>query len=268
VAGLTTELTDGVVALLGRNGAGKSTLLSIVAGIARETSGSLEFRDAPLGTNRRALRAAVTLLPQDLALDPDVSARTLVRHLLALRGRPVSTVETWLAEFGLAGTERQPIRTFSGGMRQRVGLAYAFAADTPVLVLDEPTRGLDPWERLRLARQIAVAAYTKLVVYSTHVVSDVESVAARVLVLDGGRLIHDGTPETLRAAAPPIWLLDNDKADLGGGYERATVTAITRMSDGRYRIRCAGEEMPERAKPVEPTLTDAYLALTGQATGC
>nr|WP_063818072.1 ABC transporter ATP-binding protein [Herbidospora sakaeratensis] len=249
-------LHEGVVALLGRNGAGKSTLLSILAGLAVQTGGGLALNGRELGRSRRALREAATLLPQDPRFDPAVSARTLIRHLLRLRRRKAA-IEELLEVFGLTSVADAPLGTLSGGTRQRVGLVYAFAADTPVLLLDEPTQGLDPWERLRFADHLATSAGGKLIVYSTHVISDVEALADRVVVLDDGRVVHDGSPAELLKRAPAVWTAE--VPDLSG---LPLVTSVRRTADG-LRARWTGDRATPRAEPAEPSLTDAYLAITG-----
>ncbi|MCW2877564.1 MAG: transporter related [Sphaerisporangium sp.] len=257
------ELGAGIVALLGRNGAGKSTLLSILAGLAAESAGTVRLDGKELGRSRRALRAATTLLPQDLRVDPKISARALVRYLLKLRRRPLGGLDELFAVFGLSDVCDRPLGSLSGGTRQRVGLVYVFAADTPVLLLDEPTQGLDPWERLRFTEHLARVAAGRLVVYSTHVVADVEAIAERVLVLDQGGLVHDGSPQDLLARTPPVWVTDGDQEVASSLGSRVLVTAVKRIGDDSYRLRWLGERLYGDARPVEPSLSDAYIAVTG-----
>ncbi|WP_327091381.1 ATP-binding cassette domain-containing protein [Nonomuraea sp. NBC_01738] len=248
--GADLSFGPGLVALLGRNGAGKSTLLSIMAGLTAETSGDLHLNGSRLKKDRRPLRAAATFLPQDLRLDPATPAAAYVRYLLDLRKRPDDQLEPLLARFGLTEAATTPIGELSGGARQRVALAYACACDTPILLLDEPTQGLDPWERLTLMDYLAEAAADKLIVYSTHIISDVEAVAPRLVVLDRGQVLHDGPAGDL--AAPLVHEVPVEDA-------RGLVTG----RDGLYKVRCILDgDPPESAKLVEPTLTDAYLALT------
>lgn len=253
---------DGIVALLGRNGAGKSTLMSVLAGLAMESSGVLALDDATLGAERRALRRATTILPQDLQYEPKASARGFVRHLLCLRGMDPDRADPVFAAFELDAILGRPLRTLSGGQRQRVGLAYALATTAQTLLLDEPTQGLDPWERLRLADCLAGEAASRLVLCATHIVSDVEATASRVIVLDQGRVVFNGTPDELRQTAPPMHLVDCDLATFGELRTRGVVTSVARTAPDRFRIRLQTDRPPVRAKPVEPTLTDSYLLLT------
>ncbi|MER5262004.1 ABC transporter ATP-binding protein [Actinosynnema sp. NPDC002837] len=264
--GVTFDLEPGIVALLGRNGAGKSTLLGILAGLAVESSGVIAVDGAPLAADRRALRAAATLLPQDPRLDPEVSAKALLRYLLTVRGLDTAPIEGLLDRFGLGGAlGDRAIGTLSGGMRQRVGLVYAFATETRMLLLDEPTTGLDPWERLRFTSHLAHAATNATIVYSTHVVSDIEAIANRVLVLERGRLIFDGSPDVLVSMSPPVFVAEGDESTAARLHGSGALTAVTRVGPNRYRVRFLGESLSDEAKQVEPTLNDAYIALTRSA---
>jgi ABC-2 type transport system ATP-binding protein len=261
---VSLRIDEGVVALLGRNGAGKSTLLSVFAGLLRETEGSIAYRGERLGNARKALRQAVTLLPQTLALDPGVSARVYVRYLLDLRGRSDDGLDRVLDTFGLAAVADRPLGTLSGGMRQRVGLAYAFAMATPVLLLDEPTQGLDPVERLVFCEELARAAVGRTIIYSTHVVSDVDAVASRVIVLDSGQLLFDGTPDALRADAPAVYTGVLDPAALDELRQRGALTAVRRIDADNFAVRWFGDKTYADAECVEPNLVDAYVALISE----
>ncbi|MBB5079536.1 ATP-binding cassette domain-containing protein [Nonomuraea endophytica] len=263
---VTLELDGGLTALLGRNGAGKSTLLSILAGLMFESSGRFSLRAQPLGRRRAALRAETTLLPQDLVVDPRAPAEEFVRYLLRLRGRPDRLVGEMFERFGLNGVARRPLGELSGGTRRRVGLAYACACDTPILLLDEPTQGLDPLERLALADYLTEIGRSKLVVYSTHIISDVSWIAPRLVVLDQGRVVHDGSPDKLLAATPPVFEVS---CPTGADVERiranGLVTRLARGDGDDYAVRWIPSTAgPHDGAEVEPTLDDAYLALCAQ----
>jgi ABC-type multidrug transport system ATPase subunit len=253
---------EGVVALLGRNGAGKSTLLSILSGLSAQTGGELVLNGVVQGADRRALRRVSTLLPQHLHAPQDVSARAFVHYLLRLRRMRASAADAWFHRFDLDRIAHAPLKTLSGGERQRVGLVYAFAADTPLLLLDEPTQGLDPWERLRFADHVAEVSARRLVVCATHIVSDVEATASRVIVVHDGGIAYDGTVEELRGTAPRVHVWRGDEAAAAAWRERGALTAIARIGADRYRMRLVTDQPPHGAEPVEPTLTDAYLSLT------
>lgn len=255
-------LQTGIVALVGRNGSGKSTLLSLLAGLSVESEGEMSLRGRRLSGNRSELRAATSLLPQDLSLDPATSPALLIRHLLRIRRRSTEAVDFWLGEMGLSHVAHRPLKTLSSGMRQRAALAYVFAADTPALLLDEPTQWLDPWERLSLASHLALAARDKVIVFSTHNISDVEAIASRVVVLDGGAIVFDGSPEALRALAPSVYIAEVDETRLPGITRTAAVAAVAQPSTGVYRVRLLGGDPPAGAKEAEPSLGDAYMALT------
>lgn len=262
------ELGTGMVGLLGRNGAGKSTLLAILAGLVAESTGRLTLHGETMARRRAALRGAVTLLPQDLSLDPRASPRLFVRHLLSIRGLRTDGADRWLGELGLGAVIDRPIATMSTGMQQRVGLAYALATETPVLLLDEPTQGLDPWERLRLADLLANLAGDRLVIFSTHHIVDVEAIAPRVVVLDAGTVRYDGSVDELRARAPRAYLVEGDKHLVDELGTRATVVAVTRLAEDRFRVRVLADEPPRGSKEVEPTLSDAYMSMTAAGAAC
>ncbi len=265
---VSLRLDTGVVALLGRNGAGKSTLLSILAGLVRETSGTVSLNGVVAAKDRKDLRAAITLLPQALTLDPAVSARVFLEYLFELRGRRDGKPLDALARFGLADVADRPLGTLSGGMRQRFGLSYAFAMNTPVLLLDEPTQGLDPVERLRFTEALADISAERTVLYSTHVVSDVDAVASRVLVLDAGELVFDGSSADMCEKAPQMYAAVVDEAGLQALRAAKGLTAVRRLDADQYAVRWFGAAQPGGAEPVPATLTDAYIALVATDDRC
>ncbi|MDI1459683.1 ABC transporter ATP-binding protein [Catellatospora sp. KI3] len=251
-----------VVALLGRNGAGKSTLLSLLAGMTRQAAGSVSLDGTVLGADRSRLRRNGTWLPQDLRLDPQVSALAFVKHLLGLRGLPADDAAELFEFFGLGWAVRRPLGSMSGGERQRVALVYAFAADSPLVLLDEPTQALDPWERLRFAELLAERAARRTVMYATHFIADVEATASRVVVLHDAGIAFDGPVHALSATAPDVYVCEGDEKIMAHIADVAQVTGLARLGPDRYRARFATKCPPDEATRVEPTLTDAYLVLT------
>ena len=207
---VSTRLTPGVYGLLGANGAGKTTLMRIVCDVLRPTSGEIRFDGRDVRLLGDEYRARLGYLPQDFGYYPDFSALDFMCYLAALKGldrraarrRSLELLET----VGLADVARQKVRTFSGGMKQRLGIAQAVLNDPAVLVLDEPTAGLDPKERVRFRNLIASFAQDKIVILSTHIVSDVEYIADEILVMRAGAFIMQGAPTDIVATVTgKVW---------------------------------------------------------------
>ena len=189
------NLQKGVTGLLGANGAGKTTLMRMMAGVLEPTRGNV-MADG-IGASSEEYRALLGYLPQNFGYYPDFSARKFLMYISALKGLDKKTAirktEEMLFLVGLSEVADKKMQTFSGGMKQRVGIAQALINDPKILILDEPTAGLDPMERARFRDFIGEIGKTNIVLFSTHIVSDLEQVADRVLMMRDGRLIHDGT---------------------------------------------------------------------------
>ena len=189
------NLQKGVTGLLGANGAGKTTLMRMMAGVLEPTRGNV-MADG-IGASSEEYRALLGYLPQNFGYYPDFSARKFLMYISALKGLDKKTAirktEEMLFLVGLSEVADKKMQTFSGGMKQRVGIAQALINDPKILILDEPTAGLDPMERARFRDFIGEIGKTSIVLFSTHIVSDLEQVADRVLMMRDGRLIHDGT---------------------------------------------------------------------------
>ena len=191
---VSLRLAPGVTGLLGANGAGKTTLMRLICGILRPTAGSVAFDGQDVGTEE--YRAALGYLPQDFGYYPDFSGLDFLLYMSALKGldrrqarrRSLQLLDT----VGLADVYRKKVKTYSGGMRQRLGIAQALLNDPKLLILDEPTAGLDPKERVRFREMIAALGRDSVVLLSTHIVSDVEHIADRVLIMKAGQIVHDG----------------------------------------------------------------------------
>jgi ABC-2 type transport system ATP-binding protein len=261
------ELTQGpgILGLLGPNGAGKSTLMRLLATLARPTSGRILWNGVDVVRDPKALRRALGYLPQAFGVYPTLSAREFLAYMAAVKGLPSretgSAVERVLAAVGLAHAADRRLADFSGGMRQRVGIAQALLNEPTLIVVDEPTVGLDPEERLRFRQLIAELARERLVLLSTHIVSDVDSSADRIAVMRDGRLIANGTPGDLLArAAGQVWACELAEAELAALRERHPVSHVERVSGG-LRVHAIARTAPlPAASPVAPTLEDAYLA--------
>ncbi len=191
---VTFNLTEGVTGLLGANGAGKTTLMRMMTGILEPTSGDITADGIPVQTEE--YRAILGYLPQDFGYYPEFTAREFVRYIAALKGldkrEAKRKTEELLELVGLSDVAGKKIKTFSGGMKQRVGIAQAIINDPKILILDEPTAGLDPKERVRFRNLIAEIGKDTIVLFSTHIVSDIEHIASNVMMMRDGQIIYDG----------------------------------------------------------------------------
>lgn len=191
---ISFQLTEGVTGLLGANGAGKTTLMRMASGILTPTSGSVDADGIPVDTEE--YRALLGYLPQDFGYYPEFTAREFVQYVAALKGiekkKAKKKTEEILELVGLSDVAGKRIRTYSGGMKQRVGIAQALVNDPKILILDEPTAGLDPKERVRFRNLIAEIGKDTIVLFSTHIVSDVEHIASNLLMMREGKLIYEG----------------------------------------------------------------------------
>ena len=249
-----------LVGLLGPNGAGKSTLMKLLVDALRPTSGKILVDGRPLAGNERSLKSRLGYLPQDFGLFDELTAAQFLDYMAALKGlrNAKEAVQRALREVRLEEKARARIRTLSGGQRQRVGIAQALLGDPPLLIFDEPTVGLDPEERIHFRNLFSRLAQDRLVLLSTHIIEDVQSVCSRLLVLHQGRLRFDGTPEELiRAAEGHVGTFE---ARAGGREDGLHITARVNTARG-VACRAVAETLPPYVRPAEPTLEDAYLYL-------
>ena len=199
--GLSIALGPGVLGLLGPNGAGKSTLMRILATVAKPTSGSATWNGTNIVEHPNAIREVLGYLPQDFGVYPNLSAMEFLAYLAAVRGIPASAarrrIDELLVLVNLVEARKRPLSGFSGGMRQRLGIAQALLNDPRVLIVDEPTAGLDPEERVRFRMLLTELSGERIVILSTHIVSDVEAVATDIAIVAEGRLLARGTPGAL-----------------------------------------------------------------------
>lgn len=188
------SLTEGVTGLLGANGAGKTTLMRMMTGILAPTSGEITADGIAVQTEE--YRSLLGYLPQDFGYYPEFTAKEFVRYIAALKGIDKNTAKRKTDELlelvGLSDVANKKIKTFSGGMKQRVGIAQAIVNDPKILILDEPTAGLDPKERVRFRNLIAEIGKNTIVLFSTHIVSDIDSIASNLIMMRDGQIIYEG----------------------------------------------------------------------------
>jgi len=272
VDGVSLALGPGILGLLGPNGAGKSSLMRLLSTLARPSAGRILWNGVDVARQPDALRAALGYLPQDFGVYPALSAREFLRYLAAVKGLPhrgtADRVDECLALVGLADSANARLGDFSGGMRQRVGIAQALLNDPQLLIVDEPTVGLDPEERMRFRHLLTDLAGRRLVILCTHIVSDVEASATSLAVMLKGRLRFAGSPEQLIAAARgKVWDWTVDPGRLADLRARYPVSASLRRGDG-VRVRLVADSAPAAdAEAAEPGLEDAYVCLLASVGG-
>ncbi len=263
------SIPAGMFGLLGPNGAGKSSLMRCLATLQVPSSGSIRFGDLDVLAQPEALRATLGYLPQDFGVYPRVSAEDLLDHLAVLkgvagRGERRETVEALLRQVNLWEVRKKAVAGYSGGMRQRFGIAQALIGNPRLIIVDEPTAGLDPEERNRFNNLLSAIGEQVVVILSTHIVDDVTDLCPRTAIMVGGRIVESGTPSDLIAALDGrVWQAGIDKAELETARSRHAVIA-TRLKAGRTVIRVLCDE-PGRCPgdgftPVESGLEEVYFA--------
>lgn len=261
---LSLELrSPSLIGLLGPNGAGKSTLMKLLVAALLPTSGSILVDGQPLLKTERQLKAQLGYLPQDFGLFNELTVAQFLDYMAALKGLRDSgtAVREVIRTVNLEGQARARIRSLSGGQRQRVGIAQALLGAPPLLILDEPTVGLDPEERIHFRTLFSRAGQERLVLLSTHIIEDVQSVCDQLVVLAGGQIRFAGEPAALlRAAQGHVCSFWERQA---AGERSLHVTARVHTAEG-VRCRAVAQALPAFARPEEPTLEDAYLYLLSQ----
>ena len=249
-----------LVGLLGPNGAGKSTLMKLLVAALMPTSGAIRVDGQPLAKSDRALKEKLGYLPQDFGLFDELTVKQFLDYMAALKGvqEPKAAIQSVIQAVNLEEKARAKIRTLSGGQRQRVGIAQALLGDPPFLIFDEPTVGLDPEERIHFRNLFSRTAQDRLVLLSTHIIEDVQSVCDRLVVIHHGRILFSGTPEGLiqSAVGHVGTFLEKDAAQERGLH----ITARVNTSLG-VRCRAVADKLPAYVQAEEPSLEDAYLYL-------
>ena len=256
-----------LIGLLGPNGAGKSTLMKLLVAALLPTKGEIRVDGHSLTKTERLLKAQLGYLPQDFGLFDELTVTQFLDYMAALKGIRDSkaAIQKAIQEVNLEEKARARIRTLSGGQRQRVGIAQAILGDPPFLIFDEPTVGLDPEERIHFRNLFSHAAQNRLVLLSTHIIEDVQSICNQLVVINRGQILFTGTPERIvniclaSISALIIYWTVYVSADVmwkHGLY----ITARVNTAQG-IRCRTVAEKLPDFVQPEEPTLEDAYLYL-------
>jgi ABC-type multidrug transport system ATPase subunit len=257
-------LDSGVLGLVGPNGAGKSTLMRILASLTKPTEGRVVWEGTDIGRDPGALRSVLGYLPQDFGVYPQLSAVEFLGYLAALKGLDARTarkrIDRLIQVLGLSSVCRRPLGSYSGGMRQRVGIAQALLNSPRLLIVDEPTAGLDPEERVVFRNLLSDLSGDRTIVLSTHIVFDIEAVATEIAILSDGRLIWHSEPEALLSTVEGrVWQVVVPSARAPDIRQRHLVCGAAHRSDG-VQVRLVAEALPALdARRVPPTLEDAYL---------
>ena len=264
--GVDLEIGKGMFGLLGPNGAGKSTLMRTIATLQTPTSGAIQFGDIDVIAQPEALRRTLGYLPQDFGVYPRVSAVDLLDHMAVLKGiagkgERKETVETLLQQVNLWDVRKKAVAGYSGGMRQRFGIAQALIGRPSLIIVDEPTAGLDPEERNRFLNLLAEIGENVVVILSTHIVDDVADLCPRMAVLAAGRILQEGAPADLvQGLSGKVWKKIIDRSELEAERERSQVIS-TRLAGGRTVIHVLADASPGAGfEPVPGGLEDVYFS--------
>lgn len=261
---VSATLEPGVYGLLGANGAGKTTLMRMLCAILESTSGEVLLDGQDVISMGADYRNVLGYLPQDFGYYPNYTAMEFLMYIAALKGIPKKIArqraKRLLEEVGLSNVANKKVRTFSGGMKQRVGIAQALLNNPDILILDEPTAGLDPKERVRFRNLLSDYAGDKIVILSTHIVSDIEAIADEVLLMKKGRFVLQGTvSELIEKAKGKVWELTVLPAEARKWQEKTTVANL-RHEGKQVVLRIISDTMPTpEAVTCEATLEDLYL---------
>lgn len=268
VRNVNVSLTHGVYGLLGENGAGKTTLMRMLCGILEPTSGTVLCDGIPIRQLGGDYRMLLGYLPQDFGYYKDFTALRFLHYMAALKALPEDYARDRIGELlelvGLSAEKQNKLKTFSGGMIRRIGIAQALLNDPEILILDEPTSGLDPKERIRFRNIISALSKGRIVILSTHIVSDVEFIADQILLMKQGCIVEQGTcREVTGSVRGKVWeyLADPEEADRMN--DTFAVSNLKNEGDRVY-LRIVSDTCPcEGAAPAEPGLEDVYLYYFG-----
>jgi len=270
--GVTLTIPRGMYGLLGPNGAGKSTLMRTLATLQEPDSGSIRLGELDVLRNKDEMRRTLGYLPQEFGVYPNARAERLLEHFAVLKGIPSGArkevVEALLRQTNLWNVRREKLGGFSGGMRQRFGVAVALLGNPKLIIVDEPTAGLDPAERVRFLNLLSELGENSIVILSTHIVEDVVELCSRMAIIDRGEILLEAEP--LRSVAElrgRIWRRIVSRGELGE-VERRHAVISTRLLAGRTVVHVYGDASPgPEFEPVEPGLEDVYFSVMARHHG-
>lgn len=272
--GIHLEIDHGMFGLLGPNGAGKSTFMKILAGLLEPTSGSVLLHDRDILANPQTVWSQLGYLPQDFGFYPHLTGEAMLTYMLKLKGVEApsglkSLVPELLERVNLSFAAKRKVKDYSGGMRQRLGIAQAIAGNPGLIIVDEPTTGLDPEERLRFYHLLSELSEDRIVLLSTHIVEDVSMLCPRFAIIRQGQVVKRTTPtKALEELDGRLFEGVVNRDEMKRLYEDWVVTQVV-LFEGRNRTRvfCPNGPPPDGFQAVKPTLEDAYFAITRQTRG-
>ena len=270
--GVTLTIPQGMYGLLGPNGAGKSTLMRTLATLQAPDSGSIRLGELDVLRDKEGMRRTLGYLPQEFGVYPNVRAERLLEHFAVLKGIPRAArkevVEALLRQTNLWEVRREKLGGFSGGMRQRFGVAVALLGNPKLIIVDEPTAGLDPAERVRFLNLLSELGENSIVILSTHIVDDVVELCSRMAIIDRGEILLEAEPlRSVRELRGKIWRRIVSRGELAAVEARHAVIS-TRLLAGRTVVHVYGDASPgAEFEPVEPGLEDVYFSVMGRHHG-
>ena len=262
------EIKPGILGLLGPNGAGKSTFMRMLATITKPTAGKILWNDVDAVKSPDTMRARLGYLPQDFGVYPNLNAVEFLEYMAAIKGLDALSAKKRIDELlqitNLVEAAKRPLGGYSGGMKQRVGIAQALLNDPQLLIVDEPTVGLDPEERVRFRNLLSDLSGERIVILSTHIVSDVDATATHIALVNKGQLLREAAPENLlNELEHKVWEWTVHSDDLPALKQKQIISGTIRRSGG-VQVRVVSADQPDsNAQNVSPNLEDAYLFFIG-----
>jgi ABC-type multidrug transport system ATPase subunit len=262
-------INPGILGLLGPNGAGKTTLMRMLATITQPSQGKIEWNGVDILRSPDTLRTVLGYLPQDFGIYPHLSGLEFLEYIAAIKGLDSNAarrrIDELLVLVNLANAARRPLGSYSGGMKQRVGIAQALLNDPQLLIVDEPTVGLDPEERVRFRNLLSDLSGERIIILSTHIVSDVEATATEMVIINKGhKLLHTAPERTLQSLEGQVWQWVVPSEALPALKQQYVISGTVRRQDG-IQVRVVSETAPSAdAQPIAPSLEDVYLHLVSR----